>query len=136
MAEIVLSRPDEPWANRVRGYKIVVDGDVLASLRRGEDATVAVAAGHHTVRAKIDWGRSKDVDLELGENDRAYLLCQSGFRNSFVFPRAWLYVTIWRKRYLDLGRIFHLSSGVIPEHWPSRAASALITSRMCTPAGR
>jgi len=102
VAEIVVSRPDERWANRLRSYKIVIDGHVLASLRRGEDATVAVAAGHHTVRANIDWGRSKDVDLDLGENDRAYLLCQSGFRASFVFPRAWLYVTIWRKRYLDL----------------------------------
>ncbi len=102
MAEIVVSRPDERWANQVRSYEIVIDGQVLASLRRGEDATVAVAAGHHTVRAKIDWGRSSDVDLDLGETDRAYLLCQSGFQHSFVVPRAWLYVTIWRKRYLDL----------------------------------
>jgi hypothetical protein len=102
MAEIVVTRPDERWANRVRSYKIVVDGQVLASLRRGEDAAVAVAAGHHTVRAKIDWGRSRDVDLDLGENDRAYLLCQSGFQHSLAVPRGWLYVTIWRKRYLDL----------------------------------
>jgi len=102
MAEIIVSRPDERWANRVRSYKIVVDGEVLASLRRGEDATVPVAPGHHKVRAKIDWARSRDIDLDLGENDRAYLICQSAFRPSLIVPRAMLYVTIWRKRYLDL----------------------------------
>jgi hypothetical protein len=63
VAEIVVSRPDERWANRVRG---------------------------------------RDIDLDLGENDRAYLLRQSGFRSSLIVPRAVLYVTIWRKRYLDL----------------------------------
>jgi len=102
VAEIVVSRPEEPWANRLRSYKIVVDGQTLASLGRGQDATVVVATGHHRVRAKIDWCRSPDIDLDLATDDRAYLLCQSAFRESFLFPRSWLYASIWRKRYLDL----------------------------------
>ena len=102
MAEIVVSRPEERWANRLRSYKIVIDGQTCATLRRGEEATVAVGAGHHSVRATIDWGRSKDVDLDLGENDCAYLLCQSGFSPSLRRPSALRYATIWRERYLDL----------------------------------
>jgi hypothetical protein len=102
VAEIVVSRPEEPWSNRLRSYKIVIDGETLASLGRGQEATVAVAAGHHKVWAKIDWCRSGEVPLDLGENARAYLRCQSSFQPSFIFPKAWLYVTIRRKRYLDL----------------------------------
>jgi hypothetical protein len=111
VAEIVVSRPAERWANRLRSYKIVIDGQTLATIGRGEDATVAVAAGRHRVRAKIDWGRSRDIDLDLGENDRAYLLCQSAFQSSLIFPRAWLYVTLWRNRYLDLQLLRVESSG-------------------------
>jgi hypothetical protein len=102
VAEIVISRPNEAWANRLRSYKIVVDGNVAATLGRGEHATVTVPGGHHSVRAKLDWGSSANVDVELGEDDRAYLTCQSGFQPSLARPTALLYITIWRKRYLDL----------------------------------
>jgi hypothetical protein len=88
--------------DRLRSYKVVVDGQTAATLRRGEDVVVPVPAGHHAVKAKIDWGRSREIDLELGERDRVHLLCQPGFTLSLLRPRALLYVTIWRNRYLDL----------------------------------
>jgi hypothetical protein len=102
MAEIVVSRPADGYVDRLRSYGIVVDGNTLASLRRGDDVTLTVTAGHHKVRAKIDWGRSQDVDLDLDERERAVLLCQPGFTFSLLRPTALLYVTIWRKRYLNL----------------------------------
>ena len=102
MAEIVVSRPDEAWANRLRSYEILIDGETAAILPRGGERTVTVGAGHHAVRATIDWGSSPTIDLDLAEADRAYLICQSGFQPSLIRPRALVYVTIWRKRYLDL----------------------------------
>ena len=102
MAEIVISRPNEVWANRLRSYKIVVDDEVAATLGRGEHATVTVPGGHHSVRAKLDWGSSPKLDVELGEDDRAYFICQSGVQPSLARPTALLYITIWRKRYIEL----------------------------------
>jgi hypothetical protein len=102
--EIVVSRPNESWAHglaRQVSYKIVVDEAPVAALRRGDQATVAVAAGRHTVRAEINWGGSERIDLDLGQRDRAYMRCERSFRTSLI-PKMLLYQTIWRSRFLDL----------------------------------
>ena len=109
MAEIIVSRPDEAWANRFRSYKVFVDGKAAASLGRGQESTIEVTAGRHSLRATLDWGSSPTVEVELAEGDRAYVLCQSGFKFSLARPRALLYITIWRKRYLDL-RLIRIES--------------------------
>lgn len=102
MPEITVRRPEEGWANQLRSYKILVDGEAAATLPRGDETTVSVAPGQHTVRAIIDWGGSPTVELELRDDEHAYLLCQSGFSAHPSRPKTWLYSTIWRKRYLDL----------------------------------
>ena len=112
MAEIVVSRPAEKWANRFRSFKIIVDGKTVASLHGGEEASLSVGAGRHMVWARIDWGRSPGVAVQLGESDRAYLRCKTGFEAPNLFPKALLYATIWRKRYLDLEVVRVESSGV------------------------
>jgi hypothetical protein len=103
--EIIVSRPEEGWDKglaRLVSYKIVVDEAPIAALRRGDQASVAVAAGRHTVRAEIDrWCGSERVDLDLGERDRAYMRCERSFRTSLI-PKMLLYQTIWRRRFLDL----------------------------------
>jgi hypothetical protein len=109
VAEIVVSRPAEGYVDRLRRYEIVVDDETLANLRRGDEVSVPVTVGHHRVHAKIDWGRSQDLDLDLGEDDRAFLLCQPGFAFSLLRPTALLYMTIWRKRYLAL-QLLHIES--------------------------
>lgn len=109
MAEIVVTRPAEGYVDRLRSYEIVVDGSARATLRRGEEVRVPVAAGRHTVRARIDWARSGDVEVTLGGEDTAFFLCQPGFGFSLLRPTALLYVTIWRKRYLDL-RLLRIDS--------------------------
>jgi hypothetical protein len=107
VAEIVITRPDERWANRLRAYKVHVDGNVAATLGRGEEARVTVSGGRHRIRATLDWGSSPSLDLELGENDRAHVVCRSGFEPSLARPKALLYITVWRKRYLDL-QLLHI----------------------------
>jgi hypothetical protein len=102
VAEIVVSRPEERRANRLRAYKVLVDGELAATLGRGESATVSVASGRHAVKATLDWGSSPTLDVDLGAGERAYLLCQSAFQFSLSRPRALLYITVWRNRYLDL----------------------------------
>jgi hypothetical protein len=102
--EIVVSRPNERWAHglaRLASYKVVVDEAPVAALRRGDQATVAVAAGRHTVRAEIHGVGSARIDLDLGERDRAYIRCERSFRTSLI-PKMLLYQTIWRSRFLDL----------------------------------
>jgi len=79
-----------------------VDGEIAAALRAGDDAVIPVAPGAHTLRAKIDWCGSRSIDVELGEHDKAHVVCQAGWRSVSIVPRKLLYTTILRDRYLDL----------------------------------
>lgn len=99
VSEILLSRPAKGRTDRRRSYKIFIDREHRVTLRHGEDAKVSVAAGAHTVQARIDWCRSRRVDLDLGDQQRAVLLCQSGIKSPLL---GLLYATLWSGRYIDL----------------------------------
>jgi hypothetical protein len=74
-ASIHIDRPAGGYANRLRQFKIVIDGEAVGGLSPGEARTFDVPAGSHTVCAKIDWCRSRKLTLELSERDKAHLVC-------------------------------------------------------------
>jgi hypothetical protein len=111
--EIVVSRPDEGWVNPLSPYEIIVDDRVAANLGRSEDVAISVDEGAHTIRAKLDWCGSREVVLNLGAGDRVYLHCQVGVGRSVFPPKMWVYVTLWRNRYLDL-QVLRVESGNSP----------------------
>ena len=88
------------WRDRLRAYKLIVDGRAVAAVRSGEEQTVAVEPGSHRVWTKIDWCRSQILDVDLEEGDRAVLRCRPNGPLLLVF----LYATFLRTRYLDLQR--------------------------------
>jgi hypothetical protein len=47
---------------------------------------------------RIDWCRSRIVNIELGDNERMVLACRSGVR-LLLFP---IYLTFLRARYISL----------------------------------
>ena len=57
---------------------MLVDGARVGHLARGETLEVPVDAGRHTVRVKIDFARSPDVDLSVGPGEVAVLHCRAG----------------------------------------------------------
>jgi hypothetical protein len=97
-AEIIVTRASSAWRDRLRAYKLVVDGTSLASVSQGQTEAVSVAPGRHRVWMKIDWCRSQIVECDLSEGDTARFDCRTG--GPFVL--ALLYVTVWRSRYIDL----------------------------------
>ncbi len=74
-ASIRIVRPAGDYASRMRQFVIVIDGEAVGGLSEGEAQTFAVSAGTHTVRAKIDWCRSRRLTLDLSEHDQAQLVC-------------------------------------------------------------
>jgi hypothetical protein len=77
----------------------VIDGAVVAKVKRGASATVEVTPGEHTIWMKIDWCRSRIVRIALSENERVTLTARSGIRPLLL---GLLYITIWRTRYIEL----------------------------------
>lgn len=87
-----------------RAFEILLDGQTAAALRRGHEATVQVSAGHHTVRARLNWLGSQTVDLDLAEHDQAHITCRPAFRLPvLIWPWALFYaVFVRRNRFIDL----------------------------------
>ena len=92
-------RASESWRDRLRAYSLVIDGAVVAKVKRGQSATVAITPGEHRVWMKIDWCRSRIFRIELSDNERVTLAARSGIRPLLL---GLLYVTIWRTRYIEL----------------------------------
>jgi hypothetical protein len=60
-ASVVFYRPPKFWSDRVRTRKMIVDGQVRAELRRGQEVTVHVAPGRHVAHARISWIGSAEI---------------------------------------------------------------------------
>lgn len=77
-AIVRVTRKPAPWRDRLRPYKVVIDGTVKGMIRNGETKDFIVPSGHHEVRMKIDWTGSDPsaVDVEAGQV--AALECEPG----------------------------------------------------------
>jgi len=79
MATIKIQRTSE-YNNRMRDYKIFIDGQQVATIANGETKDFATTAGQHTVTAKIDWCSSPDISINIGDNETKNLKV-GGFKN-------------------------------------------------------
>jgi hypothetical protein len=57
-ARIRVRREPGGWRDRTRSYRVVLDGAVAGSVKRGESITVMTDAGHHELHLKIDWAKA------------------------------------------------------------------------------
>jgi hypothetical protein len=74
-ATLRVERDASAWRDRLRAYKIVVDGTTLGSVADGATTDVSVEPGRHTVRFKIDWASSPAVEFAVAEGERVTLRC-------------------------------------------------------------
>lgn len=67
MAEIVVRRP-KAWQDKLRAYKIVIDGEGVGTIREGEEKRFAVSPGNHILRLTIDWKGSREFEVSAAED--------------------------------------------------------------------
>ncbi len=54
------------FADKLRAYKIMVDGAEVGTIKDGETKQFTVADGRHTVQLKIDWCTSQPITFDRG----------------------------------------------------------------------
>ncbi len=102
MPQIEITRSSE-YANRLRDIKIFIDDQHVGSLANGKTAVFEVPEGNHTIQAKIDWGRSNIIEVNLEENGKkAFRLTSFAKHNPLGTLAAIYYTTIASDRYLRL----------------------------------
>ena len=85
MATIRLKRRSE-YNNRMRDYKIFIDGQQVGTIANGESKDFPTTVGQHIVRAKVDWCSSPDISVIVNDNQTKNLKV-GGFRNGqFLMP--------------------------------------------------
>jgi hypothetical protein len=104
MGKIVISRKQE-WNNRLRQFHIFLDGQKLGSVGNGEVKTFEIPDGNHSIRAKVDWCGSRDVDFSISGDEKKYFRL-SGFKySSTMMPAAVVLLFLS----LILRRLYHIA---------------------------
>ena len=76
-AQITLKRLRRPLGDVLRTYKVVIDGNTIGDIRRGDTKTFDVPPGRHEIHLEIDWATSRKLELNLSEGDVATLTCSA-----------------------------------------------------------
>jgi hypothetical protein len=100
-AIVRLSR--EPGSSdRLRAYKVLLDGSMIGKIRDGQTTELSVGPGPHNLRLKLGWGGSPDLTVEVGAGELADFVCRSGAATPGM---AFYYSLFRRNRLVDLRRV-------------------------------
>jgi hypothetical protein len=74
--EITLRRKTS-YLDRLRSYKVKLDGGVIGSVRANQSMTLPISPGRHSIVLRIDWCGSKQVDFEIHQGEHVFFECGS-----------------------------------------------------------
>lgn len=85
MGKILVTRKQE-WNNRLRQIGIYVDGQKVGTIANGETKTFDVPDGSHSIRAKIDWCGSREIEFSVSGDQKKYFALQGFKYGNIIFP--------------------------------------------------
>ena len=97
---ISISRPGG-FADLIREYRILVDGEERGQLKAGGTTEIPVSAAQHTVEARIDWCGSLPCHVTTRKGSTTFLNADSKLRGLWILF-GFVYATVLRNRYLTL----------------------------------
>lgn len=71
---------DSGYADRLRDYRVLLDGAEIGRLGNGAAKTFEISSGQHQLMIKVDWGRSNIFAFDIGEGQSARDLSGSVWR--------------------------------------------------------
>lgn len=77
MGTIRISRVAGQYADKLRAYRVVIDGTAVGKVKAGEKQSFAVEAGRHVVQLRLDWGRSRKLEVDVVDAGEVELQCQA-----------------------------------------------------------
>lgn len=95
---------DSSYADKLRSYKVILDGEVVGELADGQSKSFNVEPGTHTLYMKIDWARSNKLTFRSAGTQTLNFRCGSNLKGAKVFL-AIVYATILPHKYINLERI-------------------------------
>jgi hypothetical protein len=100
-ALIIISRSRGAWRDIARSYRVMLDGDQVAKVRRGQTVELPVTPGRHEVFLQIDWCSSPVVEVDAHPREIIKMICEPG-GNAFAGLQD---VTARTDTYISLTRV-------------------------------
>jgi hypothetical protein len=85
--KIIVSRSSQ-WVNRLRTYKVLVNGKQVDAVKNGSSEEFLVEPGNNSVECKVDWYSSRPFTMNLQPGETAYLSVTSGMKLYWPFFMA------------------------------------------------
>lgn len=74
-SSLEIERPGGRVRDKLRRYRVWIDGSIHGTLRAGERRCFEVSPGQHTLRVTIDWGSSPQLDVDVAPGEAARFKC-------------------------------------------------------------
>jgi hypothetical protein len=91
------------YADRLRAYKIMLDGVLVGPVRARQSVTIPVAPGRHSLVLRIDWCGSEEIPFEVHPGEHITFECGSSLTGWRIFLGI-VYVLFRTREYLWLRR--------------------------------
>jgi hypothetical protein len=88
------------FQDALRNYSVLVDGHTMGEVGKDSEISISVDAGKHVLEAKIDWGRSKPLKIDIKKNETQRFLVENSGQFSTLYS-----ITFGRKSYLRIVKI-------------------------------
>ena len=101
--EVLIIRPAQ-FADKVRAYKLEIDGKPCGEIKTGQEITLNIPENAQQLLAKIDWCTSNKFDLaEIRDNER--LEVKNAMALKLLIPFYIFYaITFGKNKYLKIER--------------------------------
>jgi hypothetical protein len=95
---IHIARRANAYQDRARAYKVMLDGEEVGRVKRGESVSFDAAPGAHQLQMKIDWATSEPVDIQVAPGQDLHFEC---WPNSTPLT-ALYWTTFGKNKYIGL----------------------------------
>lgn len=105
-SKVIVVRPDDDH-DKVRKYKILIDGELKGNIGLDSTVVIDVAPGDHALQLKIDWGASDMINFSIDPREILEFHCGNNIAISGLNPyRSSLHFSFkGRKKYLWIKQI-------------------------------
>ncbi len=87
--KIIITRSAE-WMNRLRSYKVFIDGAEAGAVKNNSSEEVVVAPGEHKIQCKMSWFSSPEFNVNIKQDEIVYLRTKNALR--FYLPLLLVFV--------------------------------------------
>lgn len=91
------------YADKLRNYKIIIDGKVIGEIGDGQTKTFDVNKGSHTLSLGADWAKSNEITFDFSDKEVRFK-CENALKGLRILI-AIFYATFLSHKYLKLHRV-------------------------------